>query len=672
MTDAAPGRRATRIPAILLATALALFGSTTTTAPAAAEQPETLDVRGVLRVTANEGAHAPEGTTVTLVTDDGTMIELTGPEVAGVASGTSFEGAIEVPAELARHVADADSNTEAVEIVASEQTAPVEVVSAAIEAPVAAAVTARTHKVDVIWAAPSGYAKPNAAAIDEWVSRMSDFWSSQSNGQVAAVIRETSVIYATRSTKQLCDPDYMWRYAAGASGFNRASDEYYWHNPGGSTHLMVVVPGSVCGVGSGLGSVGSLHDGGLTWSSVDTDPARWDLVTFHETGHNLGLGHSNVTECDPPIVDGASCGQKEYYDFYDVMGGGMTYSGVTNFHDLGALNMSHKVNLGAVDRGASPSIVTVDPASGDKRVTLSAAGLDTGLRGLEVRGANGDRVFVEYRSPVGRDANAFYKRVAAYTNVYSPGIRVLKLDCPAASSACAGAASTVLRNPDGSRLSYRAGETYAGRVVSGAQVRITVASTTQNSATVDVAFVTDAVDPTPTVRGATPTISGTPAVGKTLTAKPGTWTTGSTFAYRWYANGTAISKATSSKLTLTASHVGKRITAKVTGTRAGWNTTAKTSKATAAVAKGTLSVAAPKISGTVKVKSKLTAKPAKISGATMTYQWYVGGKAVSKATKSTFVLRTADRGKTVQVKVTYKKSGYTTLKKTSAKTSKVR
>ncbi|MFE9662679.1 hypothetical protein [Streptomyces sp. NPDC005955] len=47
-----------------------------------------------------------------------------------------------------------------------------------------------------------------------------------------------------------------------------------------------------------------------------------------------------------------------------------------------------------------------------------------------------------------------------------------------------------------------------------------------------------------------PTISGTAEVGRKLTARPGTWTPAATsFGYRWYANGRAISGATKSTLT---------------------------------------------------------------------------------------------------------------------------
>jgi hypothetical protein len=74
----------------------------------------------------------------------------------------------------------------------------------------------------------------------------------------------------------------------------------------------------------------------------------------------------------------------------------------------------------------------------------------------------------------------------------------------------------------------------------------------------------------------TPKISGTAKVGKRLTAKPGTWTSGTRFSYQWYANGVAIKKATKSTLTLKSAQKGKKITVKVTGKKSGYATVAKT------------------------------------------------------------------------------------------------
>lgn len=177
-----------------------------------------------------------------------------------------------------------------------------------------------------------------------------------------------------------------------------------------------------------------------------------------------------------------------------------------------------------------------------------------------------------------------------------------------------------------------------------------------------------------TLTAPTPTISGTAKVGVKLTAKLGSWTSGTTLTYRWYASGEAISGAVKSTFTPTATQLGKTLTVKVTGAKAGYSTVAKTSKATAKVKAGTLSsTPTPKVSGTTKVGRTLTAKAGswQPSGGKVTYQWYRGSSKISKATKSTYKLTSADKGRTIKVKVTYTKSGYTTVSKTSKATAKI-
>jgi hypothetical protein len=56
----------------------------------------------------------------------------------------------------------------------------------------------------------------------------------------------------------------------------------------------------------------------------------------------------------------------------------------------------------------------------------------------------------------------------------------------------------------------------------------------------------------------------------------------------------------------------------------------------------------------------------------LTYQWYRGSTAIKGATKKTYKLTAADKGKTVKVKVTGAKSGFTTVSKTSKATAKVK
>ncbi|MDF1489553.1 CAP domain-containing protein [Tessaracoccus caeni] len=87
------------------------------------------------------------------------------------------------------------------------------------------------------------------------------------------------------------------------------------------------------------------------------------------------------------------------------------------------------------------------------------------------------------------------------------------------------------------------------------------------------------------LKTATPKISGTAKVGKTLTIKRGTWTSGTKFSYQWYRDGKKIKGATKSSYKLTKSDAGKKITVKVKGTKSGYKSVTKTSAKTATVKK---------------------------------------------------------------------------------------
>jgi hypothetical protein len=170
-----------------------------------------------------------------------------------------------------------------------------------------------------------------------------------------------------------------------------------------------------------------------------------------------------------------------------------------------------------------------------------------------------------------------------------------------------------------------------------------------------------------------PTVSGTAKVGQTLAAIQGPWTPGATIAYRWLANGVAVPGANTSTLALTPAQVGKAITVRVVGSKPGFVTTSRFSAPTAAVAPGSLAGAATVITGTPRVGSTLTAKPGNWSPApvNLSYQWYRSGVTITGATASTYALTAADLGKTVTVKITARKTGYTAAGKTSAPTTAI-
>ncbi|XBB65323.1 hypothetical protein ABFU82_14505 [Nocardioides sp. WV_118_6] len=179
--------------------------------------------------------------------------------------------------------------------------------------------------------------------------------------------------------------------------------------------------------------------------------------------------------------------------------------------------------------------------------------------------------------------------------------------------------------------------------------------------------------PAPFAAAPAPTVTGRTIVGQTLTVVTGTWDPAPSFAYQWLRGGSPIAGATGTTYRLTAADAGQRITVRVTGTKAGYVTEDRTSAATAAVTGTFTTTPTPRVAGTAKVGKKLTAKPGTWAPtATLRYQWLRNGKVVKGATRATYKLAKADRGKRVSVRVTATRAGYTTVVKASAATKKVR
>lgn len=172
-----------------------------------------------------------------------------------------------------------------------------------------------------------------------------------------------------------------------------------------------------------------------------------------------------------------------------------------------------------------------------------------------------------------------------------------------------------------------------------------------------------------TLRAPTPTISGAAAVGTKLTAKPGTWTSGTSLSYRWSAEGRAISGATRSTFTPTTAQQGKRITVQVTGKRSGFATASKTSAATLKVARSST----PTISGSATTGKTLSAGVGTWTSSTsFSYQWRANGTSIKGATSRTYKVANAHKGKRISVVVTGRKAGHTTLSRSSASTAAVK
>lgn len=170
-----------------------------------------------------------------------------------------------------------------------------------------------------------------------------------------------------------------------------------------------------------------------------------------------------------------------------------------------------------------------------------------------------------------------------------------------------------------------------------------------------------------------PQVAGTAVVGRTLTAKAGTWNTkGLTFGYQWLRDGKAISGATGSSLKLTAKDVGRRVSVRVTASKAGLAAVSATSATTARVAKAPSKVSVSYSRSSVKKGQKVTLAIKATS--TGTARIYENGKRVktvtlSKSGKVSYSLKLTKKGLR-SIKVVY--SGNSTVAASTSPTKKIR
>ena len=169
-----------------------------------------------------------------------------------------------------------------------------------------------------------------------------------------------------------------------------------------------------------------------------------------------------------------------------------------------------------------------------------------------------------------------------------------------------------------------------------------------------------------------PKITGTAKAGYTLTASKGTWTpTPSSYLFQWYRSGVPISGARTATYKLTGADTGKKISIRVTVAATGYTTASATSALTAPIAAGSfLNTAPPKITGTAKVASTLTASKGTWTPTPSSYlwQWLRNGAAIAGATAATYRPVAPDVGKRLTVRITARATGYLNSAKVSPAT----
>ena len=163
---------------------------------------------------------------------------------------------------------------------------------------------------------------------------------------------------------------------------------------------------------------------------------------------------------------------------------------------------------------------------------------------------------------------------------------------------------------------------------------------------------------------ALPVVSGTPAVGKSLSASTGSWSWSPTgYAYQWErckaaAGCVPISGATGATYPVVAADAGNELEVVVSATNAAGTGTATSAETAAAVARPAAKLT-PEIGGVSKVGRRLTAMKGLWTGppARYRYQWLRcngkggGCRAIAHATRASYRLAAADVRHRIRVRV---------------------
>ncbi|MGL4743603.1 MAG: carboxypeptidase regulatory-like domain-containing protein [Dermatophilaceae bacterium] len=205
-------------------------------------------------------------------------------------------------------------------------------------------------------------------------------------------------------------------------------------------------------------------------------------------------------------------------------------------------------------------------------------------------------------------------------------------------------------------------------------VRVTGALDGYRTAVQDV-IVGEVGAPTPTMTGALQ-VTGSPTVGSTLRAVPGTITPTDEFAvsYAWTVDGRPVTDGSSSTDTFEVrpEHAGARIGARMYARHPSGGNYLHAFADTGPVAGG-LTAPVPTLSAERVTGLTITANPGSWAPApvALTYRWYRSGSEVAGATASTYRLGPVDVGASMMVRVTGSRAGYAAVDRSSAATTPI-
>lgn len=249
-----------------------------------------------------------------------------------------------------------------------------------------------------------------------------------------------------------------------------------------------------------------------------------------------------------------------------------------------------------------------------------------------------------------------------------------KVDAPLTASpggwSKAGATYAYQWLANGVAIPQATGSTYtptAQQVGAKLSVRVTASKYAYKSGTSASAATAAAAPGTMTATSA-PTVTGVAKVGGVLTVSGGSMTPApSRTAVSWRADGAVIAGATGTTLTLGPAHLNRRITAVVTGSRAGYTALPVSSAPTAPVGPEKLVVSQePALVGAPRLGERVGVLPGAVTpaGVAPTYQWLRGKLPIPGATAAGRVPSVDDLGRRLGVQVTFTRPGYTPVVRT--------
>lgn len=424
-----------------------------------------------------------------------------------------------------------------------------------------------------------------------------------------------------------------------------------------------------------------LTDNTLTWTVPSTAVGATSTVSFTAvpnagtTGATLSatarastLG-STCVSCTPSIVIGSEpVSPSALPTISGTPTVGQTLTAVTDGWASGTTFAYQWLADGTPIAGATASTYTPDVTSVGLTISVRVTGSNGALSPVTTVSAATTAVARRVQDPAVPTITGtpqFGKRLTAVSTGWEPGT-YLTYQWATVSG---GVSTNVSANNGGT------GPSFVPTVANQLGTTVTVTVTGNKSGTTAVSKTsapTAAITAGEFVLTPTPTINGTLRALSALGAVPGQWDDGTALTYAWSANGTPIQGATSSTYTPTIAQIGSSITVAVTGTKAGFPTTTKTSAPVTVTEAAQVLQPTPTITGTAKVDNELTLVPGTWdAGSAQTYQWYANDEPLDGVTGTTFTPGPSLAGAFITAEVTSTRENYVTVKKSSVATAAV-